>query len=125
MLHKITDVLEQTEQLPAASRGAGAVTGATILDLSKYVGGLRLNLSVGTVAGGGTLDVKMQESDASDMSGATDVASGAFTQVIAPGFVQKDFRVRQFTKRYIRPAATVAVAAIVFSLTCDAQKRVQ
>jgi hypothetical protein len=58
------------------------------------------------------------------MAGATDVASGAFAQIVAAGTAIKDFRVRQLTKRYFRLTATSAVANVDYGVTFVGQKRV-
>jgi uncharacterized phiE125 gp8 family phage protein len=79
-------------------------TGVDVLNKSAL-----MQISVGTVGTGGTLDCKIQES--TNNITFTDWAGGTFTQILAAGTVEK-----QYTgiKQYIRLVATVAVAGIDF-----------
>ena len=65
----------------------------------------------GTNGSGGTVDVKLQESE--DGSAWTDVASGSFTQVTEANDNAVQEKAYTGSSRYIRAVATVAVA------TCD------
>lgn len=120
-IHKVSDWIERKEMFAAQSRNTGAVNGAAILDLTKYHGNIELDISAGTFGSGATLDVKWQESDNADMSSPSDVTGGALAQKTAAGFWTLSLDVRKFTKRYIRPVATVGTAAIVFSGVTVAQ----
>lgn len=122
-VHKISDLFSVLEDVPAKSRTAGTVTGANIIDTTLYKGGLEWFISCGNVASGGTLDAKLQESSDSGMSGATDVATGAITQIIAAGTANLQKSVRTFTKRYVRLSTTSAVAAMDYGATFIGQKR--
>ena len=79
-------------------------TGVDVLNKSALV-----QISVGTVVAGATLDAKIQES--SNNTTFTDWTGGAFTQITAAGTSEK-----QYTgiKQYIRVVGTVAVGAIDF-----------
>lgn len=71
-------------------------------------------LSLGTMAGGSTYDVKVQESD--DDSTYTDVTSAAFAQKVAATHASKTFVGRLNLigrKKYIRIAGTDAVGAVL------------
>jgi uncharacterized phiE125 gp8 family phage protein len=79
-------------------------TGVDVLNKSALV-----QISVGTVGAGATLDAKIQES--ANNIAFTDWTGGAFTQITAAGTYEK-----QYTgiKQYIRIVATVATNAIDF-----------
>lgn len=70
-----------------------------------------VQFDAGTFGGGGTADVKLQESD--NDSTWTDVSGGAFTQVTTANDETIYEKAYTGTKQYIRPVATVAGA------TCD------
>jgi len=80
-------------------------TGVDVLNKSALV-----QISVGTVAAGATLDYKIQESNTLG-SGYTDWLGTTYTQITAAGTYEK-----QYTgiKTYIRIVCTVAVGAIDF-----------
>jgi uncharacterized phiE125 gp8 family phage protein len=73
-----------------------------------------VNLNAGTVGAGGTVDAKIQESD--DGTTYTDVTSGAFTQVTAANDNAIQEKAYTGTKRYIRVASKVLVAACEFGV---------
>jgi uncharacterized phiE125 gp8 family phage protein len=79
-------------------------TGVDVLNKSAL-----MQISVGAVGAGGTLDCKIQES-ANNIT-FTDWTGGTFTQIVASGTFEK-----QYTgiKQYIRLVATIAVAGIDF-----------
>jgi uncharacterized phiE125 gp8 family phage protein len=81
-------------------------TGVDILNKSALV-----QVSVGTVAAGGTLDIHLEES--TNNSTWTNVTNGAFTQITAAGTYEK-----QYTgiKQYIRAVGDVAVANVNYSV---------
>lgn len=95
---------------------SGTVNG-TAVDCSGYDEAIII-CDVGTIAATGTLDVKVQESDASG-SGFADIASAAFTQftpsnddAIYVGRVKMVGR-----KRYLRIVAVQATAAALASVS--------
>lgn len=72
-------------------------------------------LESGTNGAGGTVDVKLQESD--DGVTWTDVAGGSFTQVTTANDNATQEKSYEGTKQYIRAVATVAVAASEFGVS--------
>jgi uncharacterized phiE125 gp8 family phage protein len=83
---------------------------------SVDVGGYEVvvNLVAGTCGSGGTVDVKLQESD--NDSNWTDVSGGSFTQVTEANDNAVLEMLYGGTSRYIRAVATVAVAACEFGV---------
>ena len=79
------------------------------VEVSGY--GILVNLTSGTNGTGGTVDVKLQESQ--DNSAWSDVASGAFTQVTESNDNAIQEKAYTGSYRYLRAVATIAVA------TCD------
>lgn len=73
-----------------------------------------VNLNSGTNGTGGTVDVKIQESD--DNVTYTDWTGGAFTQVTEANDNAVQEKAYTGTKRYIKVVCTVAVAACNFSV---------
>jgi len=73
-----------------------------------------VNLVSGTNGGGGTVDVKVQDSD--DNVTFADVASGAFTQVTEANDNATYEKAYTGLKRYLRAVSTVAGAACVFGV---------
>lgn len=73
-----------------------------------------VNLVAGTNGAGGTVDVKLQESD--DNTNWSDVSSGAFTQVTEAN--DNATQEKEYTggKQYLRAVATVAVATCSFGV---------
>jgi hypothetical protein len=123
-IHKVSENLDVLEDVSAKQRSASSVTGANTIDLTKYKGGMLWFISAGAFGTAATLDVKLEESVNSDMSSPSDVASGAITQLLAAGTASLAFRVRQFTKRYVRVKATSAVQTVDYGVTFVGQKRV-
>ncbi|MCK9570442.1 hypothetical protein M0R72_15955 [Candidatus Pacearchaeota archaeon] len=80
-------------------------TGVDVLNKSALV-----QISVGSVAAGATLDYKIQESNTLG-SGYTDWLGTTYAQITSAGTVEKQYT---GTKTYIRIVATVAVGAIDF-----------
>lgn len=72
-------------------------------------------LGAGTNGSGGTVDVKLQDSD--DDVTFTDVVSGAFTQVTEANDNATQEKAYTGVKRYLRVVATVAVAACEFGVS--------
>ncbi len=83
-------------------------TGVDVLGKSALV-----IFSAGTNGSGGTVDVKLQESDTDVDGNYTDVTSGGFTQVTESNDNATFEKAYTGTKQYLRVVATVAVA------TCD------
>jgi len=71
----------------------------------------------GTNGAGGTVDVKLQESDTDSDSAYTDVSSGAFTQVTTANDNATFEKAYTGTKNYIRVVATVAANACEFGVS--------
>lgn len=95
--------------LITAQSATSTVTGSAV-DLAAYAATGNINfkvvLDVGTVTGTNpTLDVKIQESDASG-SGFTDITGAAFTQVTATGTGAVELHTRT-SKRYIKAIGTI------------------
>jgi uncharacterized phiE125 gp8 family phage protein len=80
-------------------------TGIDVLNKRALV-----QVAVGTVGAGATLDIKIQESAALG-TGYTDWTGGAFAQITAAGIAEKQYT---GVKQYIRVVATVAANAIDF-----------
>lgn len=74
-----------------------------------------VNLDAGACGSGGTVDVKLQDSD--DESTWTDVSSGAFTQVTEANDNAIYEKAYTGTRRYLRVVATVASAACEFGVS--------
>lgn len=72
-------------------------------------------LNSGTNASGGTVDVKLQESD--DGVDITDVASGSFTTVTTANDNAIQKKAYTGTKQYLRAVATVAGASCYFDVS--------
>ena len=73
-------------------------------------------LTAGTCGGGGSVDVKLQESDTDVDANYTDVAAGAFGQVTTANDEAVYELAYSGTKKYIRAVATVAGAACEFGV---------
>jgi uncharacterized phiE125 gp8 family phage protein len=74
-----------------------------------------VELEAGTNGGGGTVDVKLQDSD--NGTTWTDVASSAFTQVTETNDNATYEKTYTGTRRYLRAVATVAGAACEFGVS--------
>ena len=74
-----------------------------------------VNLDAGACGVGGTVDVKLQDSD--DEVTWTDVTDGAFTQVTEANDNAIHEKAYTGTNKYLRAVATVAVAACEFSVS--------
>lgn len=86
-------------------------------DVSGYSALVKLNS--GTNLSGGTVDVKIQESDTTTLADFTDWTGGAFTQVATANdnaVYEKEYT---GTKQYIRVVCTVAVANCDFSIDIE------
>lgn len=96
------------------SYNAGTHNG-TVIDLKGYSDAAVILVS-GESQAGSTNDVKIQESDAGDGTGMTDVTDGAFTQVTTANDLAVQMKAYRGKKRYIRVVAVVAVAAAEFGV---------
>jgi uncharacterized phiE125 gp8 family phage protein len=86
-------------------------TGVDVLGYRALV-----NLNSGTNGAGGTVDVKIQESDADSDTAYSDWTGGSFTQVTTANDNAVQEKEYTGSKKYIRPVATVAVATCDFSV---------
>lgn len=111
----IGDALQVIEVL-APARKTASENGSAI-DLRDYVGDVKVILS--TSAGGGTtptLDVKLQESDATG-SGFTDISGADFTQVTdAADSTEAIVISADSNKRYLRAVTTIAGTSPTFDM---------
>ena len=76
-----------------------------------------VNLVAGTNGTGGTVDVKLQDSD--DNTNWTDVTDGAFTQVTEANDNATQEKAYTGGRRYLRVVCTVAVATCAFGVNID------
>lgn len=111
----IGDALQVIEVV-APARKTASENGSAI-DLRDYVGDVKVILS--TSAGGGTtptLDVKLQESDATG-SGFTDISGAAFTQVTdAADSTEAIVISADSNKRYLRAVVTIDGTSPTFDM---------
>jgi uncharacterized phiE125 gp8 family phage protein len=87
-------------------------TGVDVLGYSALV-----LFESGTNASGGTVNIKIQESDTDEDAEYTDFTGGSFTQVTTSNDNATFEKAYTGTKQYIRVVATVAVAACEFSVS--------
>jgi len=94
-------------------RANGVLNTAAQIDLAdyNYPRKILICVSVGTVAAGGTLDIDVESGDTAAAITNTDYS---FAQIIAVGDYIYEYKP---TRRYINVEATVAVDAIVHSIT--------
>lgn len=117
-----SSILKVSQSVRAQSV-SGAVNG-TAVDTAGYDEAL-VSVNVGTVSATGTLDVKVQESDASG-SGFADITNAAFTQYTPSNHQKTEVgRIKLVgRKRYLRVVATQATAAALGSadiILCQAK----
>ena len=95
------------------TRANGVLNTATQIDLAdyNYPKEILVQVAVGVVAGGGTLDVVLKSGDAA--ASITTVES-TFTQIVVAGVVTYHYKP---TKRYCNILATVGTATVYFSVT--------
>jgi hypothetical protein len=109
----ISEKLLVKSAIPPDNYNAAAAAGLTIdtRDFDEVV----FVLHSGTNGSGGTVDIKLQEGEASNMSDAADVSGGAFAQITEANDngVYLMRVLTKNTKRYLRLYATVGTA------TCD------
>jgi hypothetical protein len=116
-----TEQLSQSLSIAAAPIDPQSVAPGTIdtggIDMSKFRRA-RFILHVGAFGTNATVDMKLQESNASDFSsGVTDVAGAAITPLAAGGgnnrLASIEVRAGQLSKRYVRARVTVGTAATI------------
>ncbi|MFA5376959.1 MAG: hypothetical protein WC455_14510 [Dehalococcoidia bacterium] len=110
------------QTIAPASQGIAAaysLKGSTVEVLGKRV---LVVLNSGTNGTGGTVDVKIQESDTTTDADFNDWTGGAFTRVTE----SNDNAIQEIeytgTKRYVRAVATVAAAACVFGVNVQVEE---
>src|SRR5205823_2641134 len=120
---QLSQALSIQGQIAPVSQGAGTVQPTAGVDLTKFRRALFI-LNVGVMAGGSTVDMKLQESVNSNLSSATDVAGSnvSITQLLAAGgnnrLATLEIRAGQATKRYMGVLVTVGSAASLIQVTC-------
>ncbi|MCK9602186.1 MAG: hypothetical protein M0R06_24285, partial [Sphaerochaeta sp.] len=110
----LADNLTTSQSIAPGSHSANASYGlqGTGIDVLGYR--TLVNLNSGTNGAGGTVDVKLQESD--DNTTYADWTGGSFTQVTTSNDTAVYEKEYTGTKQYLRAVATVAGAACVFSV---------
>jgi len=95
------------------ARANGTHNTAAEIDLAdyNYPKEILIQVSVGLVAAGGTLDIDVESGDA---AGALTNTDNTFTQITAAGVTTLHYIP---TRRFINVEAIVAVAAVTFSIT--------
>ena len=78
--HTLTDAVDFTQLLAPASRGAGAATGSTYIDMRGYEGGVAL-ISVGALGTSATLDAKIVQASDSSGTGSKNLTNASITQL--------------------------------------------
>ena len=102
------DQIVSTVSIAPATYALGSSTNGTGVDiLNKRT---IIEISVGTVAAGGLLDVHIEES--ANNSTWTDWTGGAFTQISAAGTYEKEYT---GIKQYVRSVGVVTIAAVNYS----------
>jgi hypothetical protein len=106
----------------ADNHSASTVEGA-VFD-TKDFDSLFVMVNSGANGSSGTVDIKVEQGDATDLSDATDVTGAAFTQITESN--DNDIYVGRVKcknyKRYMRINAVVAVAACDFGVVCTLSK---
>jgi uncharacterized phiE125 gp8 family phage protein len=103
------DEIASTVSIAPATYALGSSTNGTGVDVlgkSSLV-----QVSVGTVAAGGTLDVHIE--DSADNTTWANWTGGTFTQITAAGTYEKQY---QGIKQYVRAVGVVAVAGVNYSV---------
>src|SRR5437868_5207660 len=100
-----------TEIDPVSQTAATVTTGS--VDMSKFHRAIFV-VMVGSVGAAGTVDAKLQESNASNFgSGVSDIGGSSITQVtVSNKIVTLEMRADQMTKRYARLSLTVGTNAV-------------
>ncbi len=127
---QLTEALSIQGKIDPVSQGAGSVTIGTGVDMAKFRRALFI-LDVGAFGASATVDMKLVESNSSNLSGATDVAgtSVAITQLVAAGGNNRvatlEIRADQVTKRYVGVTVTVGTAATLIGVIALGGEAVQ
>jgi len=109
--------------LMAADSKAASANG-TGVDISDYIGKLKLTLDCEIGTSGDTLDVKVQDSP--DDSTYTDVSGATFTQVTDAALAFESIGLdTRAVEKYIRVVATIAGSGPVFVFSVSAVGRKQ
>jgi hypothetical protein len=110
----IADNLSSSQSIAPGSHATAAAYTlvGTAIEVLGYT--VLVTLVAGTNGGGGTVDVKLQDSD--DNTTYTDVASGAFVQVTTANDNATFEKAYTGTRRYLRVVCTVAGAACEFGV---------
>lgn len=117
MERQLTEQVLVVQGLVAASRAANTYK-ASGVDRSGY-DELTLLVDVGAVAAGGTLDVKLQDSETDVDGNYADITAAAIVQVVAANkapSVNLDCSPGK-VKKYVRAVAVVGTAAVACSAT--------
>lgn len=95
------------------ARANGVLNTAAQIDLAdyNYPKEILVQVAVGVVASGGTLDVILKSGDA---AASITTVENTFTQIVAAGVVTYHFKP---TKRYCNVLATVGTATVYFAVT--------
>jgi hypothetical protein len=100
--------------LPTASYSAGTTVTGTGIDMSLFVGKVKIILNA-AAGGTGTADVKLTECDTVGGS-YTDVSGGAFTQVTTGASLQSIGINKSACKQFIKASVTVGTGPQVLSV---------
>lgn len=112
----------------SAAQSLAATGAGTAVDVSGYVGIVKVNLNSAAVGGGvNTLDVKIQTGDAADGSDAADISGAAFVQVTDAGASFQSIGVdTRLCGKYIREYHTLgAGASAICSIQAFGQQKYQ
>lgn len=118
---QLTEALSIQGKIDPASQGAGSVTIGSGVDMQKFRRALFI-LDVGAFGASATVDMKLVESNSSNMASPTDVAGSnvAITQLVAGGgnnrLATLEIRADQVTKRYVGVTVTVGTAATLLGV---------
>lgn len=112
MSHEQSTIIKDEELVlkSDALQGAGSVNGTGIG--MGPTAGVKAVIVVSVVAAGGTLDVHLEESDVLG-SGYADIANSAFSQILAAGIYEQEFRA---SKKYVRYVGTVGVNDVTWQM---------
>lgn len=112
----------------SAAQSLAASGNGTAVDISGYVGILKVNLNSAAVGGGvNTLDVHIETGDAADGSDAQDITDAVFTQVTDGGASFQSIGVdTRLCGKYIREVhALGAGASVICSIQAFGQQKYQ
>lgn len=114
---RMSEFAQSINHLVSLARGAGTYNG-TGIDTRGF-NAIQFDVAVGDIAAGGTIDVKIQESD--DNSAFSDIAGAAIVQLIATDdnkipTIDVKLGGTSVRKRYVRAQAVVAAATSSFAV---------